>query len=203
MEFSTLTDLLAIFALLITTVESSTKGNNYWVQLFRNPFLTSKTRSEFTTCFLRPGIASVNMRITHSKRMENANGTFQTQRNISFPNFSSDYENNVSVAKYFVLFPVPRSHNAVNSLTVSYFTHRRCFRGIWFFRFVARHQVSVCRNILNQLQQSRAWVRTRPHMDGVVRHAQFDLGMTLNTITNDTIEGFGWCNFKGKFSVKS
>ena len=77
---------------------------------------------------------------------------------------------------------------------MSYFTHRRCFRGIWFFRFVARHQVSICRNILNQLQQSRAWVRTRPHMDGVVRHAQFHLGMTLNKVTNDTVEGFGWCN---------
>lgn len=66
------------------------------------------------------------------------------------------------------------------SLTVSYFTHRGCFCGIWFFRFVARHQVSVCRNVLNQLQQSGAWVRTCPHMNSVVRHAQFHLRMTLN-----------------------
>ena len=66
------------------------------------------------------------------------------------------------------------------SLTVSYFTHRGCFCGIWFFRFVARHQVSVCRNVLNQLQQSGAWVRTCPHMNSVVRHAQFHLRVTLN-----------------------
>lgn len=69
-------------------------------------------------------------------------------------------------------------------------THRGCFRGIWYFMFIARHQVSVCCNVLNQLKQSGERVRTRPHMDCVVRHAQFHLGMTLNKRTNGVVEHY-------------
>ena len=117
-----------------------------------------------------------NLRVSHklsSQRFQPVSGTPR----VRLPSFN--YQN-VSSAKYLDCFQFLNLINALNSLTVSYFTHRGCFRGIWFFRFVARHQISVRRNVLNQLQQSGARVRTRPHMDSVVRHAQFHLRVTLN-----------------------
>lgn len=52
-------------------------------------------------------------------------------------------------------------------------THRGVFRGIGYFWFVARYQIPVRCNVLNQLKQSGAWVRACSDIDYVVGHAQF------------------------------